>query len=78
MQFRAKAGQDLIANPTGIDSKLAQLLGLRVDGRRSAHRRRQGPAAAADRRHPERKTALQGVEQKELAALTKLANTMLR
>ena len=28
VQFRAKAGQDLIANPTGIDSKLAQLLGF--------------------------------------------------
>ena len=28
VQYRAKAGQDLIANPTGIDSKLAQLLGF--------------------------------------------------
>ena len=28
VQYRASAGQDLIANPTGIDSKLAQLLGF--------------------------------------------------
>ena len=51
VQYRARANQDLIANPTGIDSKLAQLLGLRVDGRRPAHRRIEGPAEAHDRRH---------------------------
>ena len=26
MQYRARAGQDLIAQPTGIDSKLARLM----------------------------------------------------
>ena len=28
VQYRARAGQDLIANPTGIDSKLARLMGF--------------------------------------------------
>jgi hypothetical protein len=28
VQYRARAGQDLIAQPTGIDSKLARLMGL--------------------------------------------------
>jgi photosystem II stability/assembly factor-like uncharacterized protein len=34
VQFRARAGQDLIAQPTGIDSKLARLMGFasRADG----------------------------------------------
>ena len=28
VQYRARAGQDLIANPTAIDSKLARLMGF--------------------------------------------------
>lgn len=78
VQFRAKAGQDLIANPTGIDSKLAQLLGFAsmgdgppTDGAKDLLRRLTDGIQ-------ERKTALADVEKKELAALTKLANTMLR
>jgi photosystem II stability/assembly factor-like uncharacterized protein len=78
VQFRAKAGQDLIANPTGIDSKLAQLLGFAsmgdgppTDGAKDLLRRLTDGIQ-------ERKTALADVEKKELAALTKLVNTMLR
>ena len=32
VQYRARAGQDLIANPTGIDSKLARLMGFAAMG----------------------------------------------
>jgi photosystem II stability/assembly factor-like uncharacterized protein len=78
VQFRAKAGQDLIANPTGIDSKLAQLLGFAsmgdgppTDGSRDLLNRLKSGIA-------ERKTALSAVEKKELAELTKLATTLMR
>ena len=50
VQYRAKANQDLIANPTGIDSKLAAAPRVRVDGRRPAHRWIEGLAEAPDRR----------------------------
>jgi hypothetical protein len=78
VQFRAKAGQDLIANPTGIDSKLAQLLGFAsmgdgppTDGAQDLLKRLKAGIA-------ERKTALDGVDKKELAALKKLAATLSR
>jgi hypothetical protein len=78
VQFRAKAGQDLIANPTGIDSKLAQLLGFAsmgdgppTDGSRDLLQRLKAGIA-------ERTTALGAVEKNELAALTKLAATLSR
>lgn len=78
VQFRAKAGQDLIANPTGIDSKLAQLLGFAsmgdgppTDGSKDLLKRLTEGIT-------ERKTAMAGVEKKELAALKKLAATLSR
>jgi photosystem II stability/assembly factor-like uncharacterized protein len=78
VQFRARAGQDLIANPTGIDSKLARLIdfasmgdGPPTEGARDLLKRLTDGIA-------ERKTALSAVEKKELAALTKLAATLTR
>jgi photosystem II stability/assembly factor-like uncharacterized protein len=78
VQFRARAGQDLIANPTGIDSKLARLLdfaamgdGPPTDGAKDLLKRLTDGIA-------ERRTALSAVEKKELAALTKLAATLTR
>ena len=78
VQYRAKAGQDLIANPTGIDSKLAQLLGFAsmgdgppTDGSKDLLKRLTDGIS-------ERSVALQGVEKKELAALTKLAANMVK
>ena len=78
VQYRAKAGQDLIANPTGIDSKLAQLLGFAsmgdgppTDGAKDLLKRLIDGIG-------ERQTALKGVEAKELATLKKLAATLSR
>jgi len=78
VQYRAKANQDLIANPTGIDSKLAQLLGFAsmgdgppTDGAKDLLRRLTDGIS-------ERSVAVDGVEKKEMAALTKLAGSMLR
>ena len=50
VQYRAKANQDLIANPTGIDSKLAQLLGFASMGDGPPTDGIEGPAEASDRR----------------------------
>ncbi|MEP7118178.1 MAG: glycosyl hydrolase, partial [Acidobacteriota bacterium] len=76
VQFRARAGQDLIANPTGIDSKLAQLLGFAsmgdgppTDGSKDLLKRLTDGIA-------ERKTALDGVDKKELATLKRLTTTL--
>ena len=78
VQYRAKANQDLIANPTGIDSKLAQLLGFAsmgdgppTDGSKDLLKRLTDGIS-------ERSVAVEGVEKKEMAALTKLANSMLK
>jgi hypothetical protein len=78
VQYRARAGQDLIANPTGIDSKLARLFsfasmgdGPPTDGSRDLLKRMIAGIA-------ERTTALSAVEKNELAALTKLAATLSR
>jgi photosystem II stability/assembly factor-like uncharacterized protein len=78
VQYRARAGQDLIANPTGIDSKLARLFsfasmgdGPPTDGSRDLLKRLIAGIA-------ERTTALSEVEKNELAALTKLAATLSR
>jgi hypothetical protein len=76
VQFRAKANQDLIANPTGIDSKLAQLLGFAsmgdgppTDGSKDLLKRLTAGIA-------ERTAALGEVDKKELAALKRLAATL--
>ena len=78
VQYRARAGQDLIANPTGIDSKLARLIdfasmgdGPPTEGAKDLLKRMTEGIA-------ERKAALSAVEKKELAALTKLAATLTR
>jgi len=78
VQFRAKANQDLIANPTGIDSKLAQLLGFAsmgdgppTDGSKELLKRLSDGIA-------ERSTALSDVEKKEFAALKRLATTIAK
>ena len=78
VQYRAKAGQDLIANPTGIDSKLAQLLGFAsmgdgppTDGAKDLLRRLTAGIS-------ERTTALEVVDKQELAALKRLAATLSR
>jgi len=78
VQYRAKAGQDLIANPTGIDSKLAQLLGFASMGDGPPTEGAKDLLRRLTDGIQERKTALDAVEKKELAALTKLVNTMLR
>jgi photosystem II stability/assembly factor-like uncharacterized protein len=78
VQYRAKAGQDLIANPTGIDSKLAQLLGFASMGDGPPTEGAKDLLRRLNDGIQERKTALGDVEKKELAILTKLANTMLR
>jgi photosystem II stability/assembly factor-like uncharacterized protein len=76
VQYRAKAGQDLIANPTGIDSKLAQLLGFAsmgdgppTDGSKDLLKRLTDGIS-------DRSVAVDGVEKKEMAALVKLAKSM--
>jgi photosystem II stability/assembly factor-like uncharacterized protein len=78
VQYRAKANQDLIANPTGIDSKLAQLLGFAsmgdgppTDGAKDLLKRLTEGIS-------ERSGAVDGVEKKEMAALTKLATSMVK
>ena len=78
VQYRARANQDLIANPTGIDSKLAQLLGFAsmgdgppTDGSTALLKRLTDGIS-------ERKTALDGVEKKELATLKRLTTTLSR
>ena len=78
VQDRARAGQDLIAQPTGIDSKLARLLdfasmgdGPPTDGARDLLKRMIDGIA-------ERKAVLGAVEKQELAALTKLATTIAK
>jgi phosphomevalonate kinase len=78
VQYRAKANQDLIANPTGIDSKLARLLdfasmgdGPPTDGSKDLLKRLTDGVAA-------RASALDAVEKQELAALKKLAAAMVR
>jgi photosystem II stability/assembly factor-like uncharacterized protein len=78
VQYRAKAGQDLIANPTGIDSKLAQLLGFAsmgdgppTDGATDLLKRLTDGIG-------ERSTALSAVEKKELADLKKLTAQFVR
>ena len=78
VQYRARANQDLIANPTGIDSKLAQLLGFAsmgdgppTDGSKDLLKRLTDGIS-------ERSVALDGVEKQELAALTKLATTIAK
>ncbi len=78
VQYRARAGQDLIANPTGIDSKLAQLLGFASMG--------DGPPTGGARDLlkrltegiAERTTAFGVVEKTELATLKRLAATLSR
>ncbi len=76
VQYRAKANQDLIANPTGIDSKLAQLLGFAsmgdgppTDGARDLLKRLTAGIA-------ERTTALDAVDKQELATLKRLTATL--
>ncbi len=78
VQYRARAGQDLIANPTGIDSKLARLLGFAsmgdgppTDGSRDLLKRLTDGIA-------ERAVALAEVEKNEFATLTKLVTAMVR
>jgi len=78
VQYRARAGQDLIANPTGIDSKLAQLLGFAsmgdgppTDGARDLLKRLTEGIA-------ERITAFGVVEKNELATLKRLTATLSR
>jgi len=78
VQYRARANQDLIANPTGIDSKLAQLLGFAsmgdgppTDGSKDLLKRLTDGIS-------ERSVAVDGVEKKEMAALTKLTTSMVR
>jgi photosystem II stability/assembly factor-like uncharacterized protein len=78
VQYRARANQDLIANPTGIDSKLAQLLGFAsmgdgppTDGSKDLLKRLTDGIS-------ERSVAVDGVEKKEMAALTKLATSMTK
>jgi len=78
VQYRARANQDLIANPTGIDSKLAQLLGFAsmgdgppTDGSKELLKRLTDGIS-------ERSVAVDGVEKKEMAALTKLTTSMVR
>jgi photosystem II stability/assembly factor-like uncharacterized protein len=77
VQYRAKANQDLIANPTGIDSKLAQLLGFAsmgdgppTDGSKDLLKRLTDGIS-------ERSVAVDGVEKKEMATLTKLTTSMI-
>jgi hypothetical protein len=78
VQYRAKANQDLIANPTGIDSKLAQLLGFAsmgdgppTDGSKDLLKRLTDGIS-------ERSVALDGVDKNEMAALAKLATSMMK
>jgi photosystem II stability/assembly factor-like uncharacterized protein len=73
VQYRARAGEDLINYPTGIDSKLARLIDFAsmadappTDGEKDLLKRMTDGVA-------ERATALDGVKNQEFAALVKLA-----
>jgi hypothetical protein len=73
VQYRARAGQDLINYPTGIDSKLARLLDFAsmadappTQGQQDLLKRLSGGTA-------ERATLLEEVNRREYAALVKLA-----
>ncbi len=75
VQYRARAGQDLLAHPTGIDSKLARLMTFAsmadappTQGQHDLFERlRQGV--------DERARALEEVERAEFAALQEMART---
>jgi hypothetical protein len=77
VQYRARAGQDLIAQPTGIDSKLARLMNFAsmadappTEGARQLYQRL---AAGVD----DRSRAVDAVEQKEYAALVRMARGLI-
>ena len=77
VQYRARAGQDLIAQPTAIDSKLARLLnfasmadGPPTQGQRELFNRLSEGVA-------ERAAALAAVEANEFAELMRLAGVVL-
>jgi len=73
VQYRARAGQDLIAQPTGIDSKLARLLNFAsmadappTQGERDLYKRLSDEVSA-------RKQAVDEVRRKDYAELLRLA-----
>ena len=77
VQYRARAGQDLIAQPTGIDSKLARLLSFAskadappTDGERELFERLSAGLA-------ERIAALNSVEQNEYARVLRMARALI-
>jgi hypothetical protein len=77
VQYRARAGQDLIAHPTGIDSKLARLLNFAsmadappTQGALDLLQRLSDGIA-------ERAAALEVVERNEYAALLRLARALV-
>ena len=77
VQYRARAGQDLIAQPTGIDSKLGRLLsfasmadGPPTQGQRDLFARLSAVIA-------EHAAALSEVERNEYAALVRLTGGLI-
>jgi photosystem II stability/assembly factor-like uncharacterized protein len=78
VQYRARAGQDLIANPTGIDSKLARLIDFASMGDGPPTDGSKDLLARLIAGIEERRAALGAVEKNELAALRRLAATLSR
>lgn len=77
VQYRARAGQDLIAQPTGIDSKLGRLMsfasmgdGPPTQGQRDLFRRLSAAVA-------ERTSLLTEIEQNEYASLLRLTGDVI-
>jgi photosystem II stability/assembly factor-like uncharacterized protein len=78
VQYRARANQDLIAQPTGIDSKLARLMsfasmadGPPTQGQRQLFERLSAGVA-------ERSAELGRIEQEEFATLMRMAGVVLQ
>ncbi|WP_419934593.1 WD40/YVTN/BNR-like repeat-containing protein [Candidatus Palauibacter sp.] len=72
VQYRARAGQDLIANPTGIDSKLARLMGFASMGDGPPTQGQLDLLARLVEGIEARATAIDEIERTSYAALVRL------
>lgn len=72
VQYRARAGQDLIANPTGVDSKLARLMGFAAMGDGPPTRGQLDLLARLGEEIETRATAIDEIERTSYAELVRL------
>ncbi len=77
VQYRARANQDLIAQPTGIDSKLARLLNFASMADAPPTQGAQGLFARLAEGIAQRARAVEEIERNEYAALLRLARAII-